>query len=335
VPAVRRVRPYRDPVDEGFALSRPARRLRSELGDDGVVLDVDDAVLALVLDELEHARRPPRFERRTPIFGAIVVPDDRSLIESGELVDLVDLDALTVATARRFADGRSTYLVRQPGRPLALACFRRSVQYEADLVEIQADIGAIIVQRTLMGVTRAFTATGTVEWSGHRWSTRPNARALHARLQPQLPGVGRPVLAGMLELAVHWLSPGRVGATIVLPGEHGEAGLDLEHSVPAPRLTVTARYHYPALFAALMQTDLATVVDPDGAVRRLGVGLLASPEAGSAVDHARGMRHRSAARYSYDQPDALAVVVSEDGPVTVFRRGRALTECTAGAGYAP
>jgi DNA integrity scanning protein DisA with diadenylate cyclase activity len=42
------------------------------------------------------------------------------------------------------------------------------------------------------------------------------------------------------------------------------------------------------------------------------------------------MRHRSAARYTFDQPGAVAVVVSEDGPVTVFHRGHALSECAAG-----
>jgi hypothetical protein len=318
-------------MDGSVAFSRPARRLHSEMVDDGVTIGADERVLGLVLDELEYARRPPLFERRTPIYGGIVVPDDRSLIESGELVDLLDLDAMPLDTVRRFADGRSTFLVRQPGRPLLLACFRRSVQYEADLVEIEADIGAIIVQRTVMGVTRAFTATGTVEWSGYRWSNRPNARTEHEALQPLLPGVDKPLLGGLLELDVHWLSPGRVGATLVLPGDHDETGLDLEHSVVAPPLTVTTRYHYPALFAALMQTDLATVVGGDGTVRRLGVGLRTSPEAGAAVDHPRGMRHRSAARYTYDQSDALAVVVSEDGPVTVFYKGRALSECTAGA----
>jgi DNA integrity scanning protein DisA with diadenylate cyclase activity len=71
-------------------------------------------------------------------------------------------------------------------------------------------------------------------------------------------------------------------------------------------------------------------VAADGAVLRLAVGLRATPEAGSAIDHERGMRHRSAARYTFDQPGALAVVVSEDGPVSVFLHGRPLSECIAG-----
>lgn len=309
-------------------LSRPLRRLWSELEDDGVVLEVDGRVGALILDELEYARHPPQFERRTPLHGALIVPDDRSLISSGELVDLLDLEDQPLATVRRFADGRSTYLVRQPDGTQQLACFRRSVQYEADMVEIQADIGGFIVQRTPMyGVTRLFTPMATIEWSGHRWTTRRNARAEQARLQPRLPGVPVPLLNGMLDLAIHWLSPAKIGATLVLPGAHGDAGLDVEHSTIAPPLSITKRHHYAALFSSLMQADLATVIDPSGLVRRIGVALRASPEASVAVNSSRGMRHRSAARYTFDQPEALAVVVSEDGPVTTFHRGHALSEC--------
>jgi DNA integrity scanning protein DisA with diadenylate cyclase activity len=285
-----------------------------------------------VLDELDYARRPPVFERRVPLYGSILVPDDRSLISAGELVDLVPLDDHPLANARRFADGRSTYLARRPDGGRALACFRRSVQYEADMVEIQADTGAYIIQRTpVLNVTRLFTPTSTVEWAGYRWTNRPNARAVRELLQPQLRDVARAVLGGLLELAIHWLSPARTGATLVVPGRHGDAGLDLGHSVPAPSLSITTRHHYPALLAALMQTDLACVMHPAGPVERIGVALRASPEAGAAVDDDRGMRHRSAARYTWDQPGALAVVVSEDGPVTVFRGGKALSESAAAA----
>jgi DNA integrity scanning protein DisA with diadenylate cyclase activity len=204
------------------------------------------------------------------------------------------------------------------------------VQYEADLVEIQSDTGAFIIQRTpVLSVTRLFTADGVVEWTGYRWTRRPNARAEHESLQPQLADVVPAVLGGVLELAIHWLSPARIGATLVVPGPQRDAGLDLGHSVLAPSLSVTARHHYPALLAALSQTDLACVIEPGGPVRRLGVALRPSPESGAAVDDARGMRHRSAARYTWDQPDALAVVVSEDGPVTVYRAGETVSESAA------
>jgi DNA integrity scanning protein DisA with diadenylate cyclase activity len=317
-------------MDGAVELSRPARRLKSELADDGVVIGADGRLLSLILDEVGYARRPPQFERRVPLYGSMIVPDDRSLVTAGELVDLIPVDDQPLEVARRFADGRSAYLAIHADGHRKLAFFRRSVQYEADLVEIQADTGVFIVQRTpVLEVTRLFTATSTIEWSGYRWTERPNARAQHELLQPYLPGIAQPVLSGLLELALHWLSPGRVGATLVVPVSHGASGLDIDNGTAVPRLSVTNRHHYPALFAVLMQTDLATVVDRDGVVHHIGVGLNSSAEADAAVGTTRGMRHRSAARYSYDHPESVAIVVSEDGPVTVFHRGRPLSECAA------
>lgn len=317
-------------MDGAAELSRPARRLLSELVDDGIELDVDPEMRALLLDEVGYARRPPLFERRVPLYGSMVVPRDRSLISAGDIADLLPLDDQPLSVARRYADGRSAFLAVHPGSQPQLALFRRNVQYEADLVDIQADTGVFIVQRTpVLEATRIFTDTGTIEWSGYRWTTRVNARAQHEKLQPLLPGIAPPVLAGLLRFALHWLSPGRVGATFVVPVSHGGDGLDIDHALVTPPLSIIVRYHYPALLAALMQTDLATVVDADGVVHHIGVGLNSSAEADAAVGTTRGMRHRSAARYTYDHPESVAVVVSEDGPVTVFHKGRPLTRCAA------
>jgi hypothetical protein len=260
----------------------------------------------------------------------MIVPGDRSLIEAGELVDLVPLDGLPVDDGRKFSDGRSVYVAVTPDGGRMLACFRRSVQYEADMVEIQADTGAYIVQRTpVLGVTRLFTPTQTIEWSGYRWSSRPNARAQYDLLRPFLPHVPAPVMSGLLDLSIHWLSPARIGATLVVPVTHGDSGLELADAMATPDLSITLRHHYPALLAVLMQTDLATIVDGQGRPHRIGVGLRWSSEAGQAVTVNGGMRHRSAARYTYDHPDAVAIVVSEDGPVTVFARGKPVSQCAA------
>jgi DisA bacterial checkpoint controller nucleotide-binding len=318
-------------MDGHAELSRPARRLLSELTDDGVTLDAQGDMLVTLLSELEYARRPHQFERRTPVYGSMLVPPDRSLISAGELVDLVRVDDdQPLDLARRFADGRAAFLVLQPGGPRKLAFFRRSVQMEADLVEVQSDTGAYIVQRTpVLGVTRLFTSAATIEWSGYRWSARPTAQAQFELLKPYIRGIAAPVLSGLLELAVHWLSPGRVGATLVVPVSHGDSGLDLGNAIAVPRLSAKNRHHYPAILSALMQTDLATAVDERGGINHIGVGLHWSDDAETAVDASRGMRHRSAARYTYDHPEAVAIVVSEDGPVTVFHHGKSLSECAA------
>ena len=124
---------------------------------------------------------------------------------------------------------------------------------------------------------------------------------------------------------MHWLSPARVGATIVVHEQGFEwASMDVATKFHAPKLSIKNRQHFPALFASLQQHDLATLVTADGSVEYLGVGLRSSAEAERNVDSDRGMRHRSAQRFSYDHPSTTIAVVSDNGPVTIFRNGRAI-----------
>ncbi|MBA3287272.1 MAG: DNA integrity scanning protein DisA nucleotide-binding domain protein [Acidimicrobiia bacterium] len=290
----------------------------------------------MIVEELGHARRPPVFETRRPMYGAFVVPPARSLVVGDELVELQPLDGLPLERARTFADGRSTFLVHHDDehgrRRVALACFRRSVQYEYDLVEIQDATGAFIVQRTLLGAARLFSPEGVVDWNGREWGMRPNAGTLLPRLVKAVPTAKIDVLRGLLDLCIHWLSPGHVGATLVLrlgDRDVGGAGPQLDETAAyaGPSLSVASHHHHAAVFATLLQSDLATLVDADGAVVRFAVGLNASARADELITDPRGMRHRSARRFTYDDPSAVAFVVSEDGPVTVFSDGAPAAVC--------
>jgi hypothetical protein len=298
-------------------LTRAHERLREELDDDRITLPGPRQHVDLLLTELEHARRPPIHEGRSAQYGSIVLPAAGPLDGVADLVEVIDLD-LPIEQCRLFADGRSSYLVRRQHGPTQLACFRRSVQFEADLVEVELATGATIVQRTLMGVPRLFTPTGVVEWNGRHWRMRPSAREYLPRVERAVPEAPRAVLAGLLDLASHWLSPSRIGATFLLdldPRPHDDHGQDHSAALPAPALSVTTRAHYPAIYSVLSQTDLATLVSVDGSVTRFGVGLRSSEESEAAVRLDAGMRHRSAARYTWDHHHTVAFVVSEDGPV--------------------
>jgi hypothetical protein len=266
-------------------------------------------------------------ERRVPLYGAFILPADGALARGGDLVDLIDLD-MPLEECRRFSDGRSSYLVRQLERKPQLACYRRSVQLEADLIEIQAATGVAIVQRTVMGVPRMISADGVIEWTGRVWSMRPSARRYRATLERAVPEARPGLIAGLLDLCIHWLSPGRVGSTLLLylaVNSEDLKSLDLDSSLQPPALSIGERHHYPALFAALMQTDLATLISSEGRIKRIGVGLRSTAASDAAVAQERGMRHRSAARYTWDHPHTVAFVVSDDGPVTVFRHGVPIT----------
>ncbi len=314
--------------------TRAHERLREELADDGVALPGggDPAMRPMVstlLHELDLARRPPVFEGRSSVFGTMILADEASLVIGRDLMEVIDLD-MPLDQARRFAEGRSTFLVRQADGGLQLACFRRTIQYEADLVEVQHATGAYIVQRTVMGTARLVTRTGVIEWTGSRWRFRPSARSHLPALRAAVPESPDHVLRGLLDLAAHWLSPARIGATFLLdlePRPHDDHGQDHSAALRAPSLSVAKRHHYPAIFAVLAQTDLATLVSAEGDVTDLGVGLRSSVESEAAVTMANGMRHRSAARYTWDHAHIVAFVVSEDGPVTLFRHGQPIAVC--------
>jgi DNA integrity scanning protein DisA with diadenylate cyclase activity len=74
----------------------------------------------------------------------------------------------------------------------------------------------------------------------------------------------------------------------------------------------------------LAQVDGAAVFDADGVLRQLGVRLVPSHAAEESVEALRGTRHTSGRRYSYDDPLATVIAVSEDGPVSVLRNGEVL-----------
>jgi DNA integrity scanning protein DisA with diadenylate cyclase activity len=267
------------------------------------------------------------FEGRRPIYGSFSMPPGTDIANAQGIVDLVPLHGLPRQMARTFADGRSAFLVNHREGEPDLACFDRAVQYEADLVALQQETGARIVQRTaVFGQVRLFTERRVVAWDGESWTERLTAAALLPGLLEWAPELDPAVAHGLLDLAVHWLSPARIGATIVVHQLGFDwSSLDVATKFHAPRLSITNRQHYPALFASLQQHDLATLVTADGSVEYLGVGLRSSEEAEQNVDSSRGMRHRSAQRFSYDHPETTIAVISENGPVTIFRDGRPLS----------
>jgi DNA integrity scanning protein DisA with diadenylate cyclase activity len=316
------------------ALPGPARRLAEELEEDGVVLAGAAEVRRRVVSELDHARRIPRFEGRRPPYGSFVMHPGRSLTDDADQLDVetLALDRMDLASARTYADGRSAFLVHQGDGSLALACFDRPIQYEADLVRVQELTGADIVQRTtVLRAVRLFTRDLVVVWDGRNWIARPTATAVLPSLRSCAPYLDPEVARGVLDLAVHWLSPAHIGTTLVIYDDDIDwSALDIGTAARTPSLSVTNRRHFPALFASLQQRDLAVLVTPEGRVAKIGVGLLSTANADAAVTDGRGMRHRSAHRFSFDQPAATIVVVSEDGPVTIFRAGRPIQTHPAG-----
>jgi len=134
----------------------------------------------------------------------------------------------------------------------------------------------------------------------------------------------RDVVEVLLEFAVHDLGARGTGATLVYRPD-GDPGPTFELRLPTPpALDVRSPFDLAPLRHALSQVDGAAVFDAGGILRELGVRLVPSTEAEQVVEALRGTRHPSGRRYSFDDPTATVIVVSEDGPVTVLRNGQVL-----------
>ena len=295
---------------------------RAELG---LPLDPSDPVDAILIDEIDQALRPPVHERRTASVGTIVAPlDPLDEARLGLGVLRRPIGAMPLVAARRFADGRSSWILRRDGGPDEWVVFDRPAGSERDLVVLAEVSRGRVVQRHATGAVRIVGAFGVLRHEGIDWHHEPPVSSWVDSISVCPEHGDRHVLDTLLQFAVHDLGSRGIGATLVYrpdpgPGDGYEVRLP-----PPPPLDVMLPAALAPLRHALAQVDGAAVFDGPGVLRELGVRLVPTPEAEAVVDGFRGMRHTSGRRYSFDDPTATVIVVSEDGPVTVLRGGALL-----------
>jgi hypothetical protein len=302
------------------------RRLAEELDEAGFRLGED---AGLVIEEVDHAMRPHVHERRVPSSGTIIDPtSDPATWGPGTDLEITraPVGDQPLDAARRFADGLSCWLVRRHDGPPEWLVLDRPAGSERDLGVIARAMGATLVQRHPNGTVRIVDPSGVLRWDGYSWHHEPAVDhwidLMHACRLPQ----DARLLHILLEFAVHDLGAEGIGALLVYR-EGDTDGPDVEHRLPEPPpLRIDQPTHLAPLRHALTQVDGAAVFDSRGVLRQLGVRLVPSRTAEDVVDPFRGTRHTSGRRYSYDDPDAIVVAVSEDGPVSVFLKGRILGE---------
>lgn len=300
------------------------RRLAEELTEEGLGFVLDDH-REVMLEELDYALRPPVHEQRVPSYGSIIAPSTQPeewsattelLVQRRPTIEFGD------AQVRRFADGISSWAVRSTHGVDELIVFDRSADSERDLVILAAATAGPVVQRHPSGVVRVVGPSGVVRRDVAGWHHEPPFVAWLAEMPGCYSEDGEPTVLGrLLDFAVHDLGARGIGATLImhptgqLPDAH-----ELRLPVP-PELRIERPYDLAPLRHALAQTDGATVFDRSGTLRRMGVQLVPTRSAEAAVRAVGGTRHTSARRYSHDDPDAVVIVVSEDGPVTIVRGG--------------
>jgi len=303
------------------------RRLREELEESGFTFDGSEAWQEMLLDEVVHAVHPHVHERRVASMGAIIDPrSDPVTWEAGTDLRIVErpIAEQPLAWARRFADGLSSWLIRRSDGQAAWAVFDRAAGSERDLRVLSEVFDATIVQRHPAGSVRLVGPAGVWRWERFDWHHEPPVSAWIDALAVSAEHGDPVVLEAMLKFAVHDLGAWGIGALLIYRPD-AEPGPMVEERLPLPPfLDILRPMALAPLRHALSQVDGAAIFDASGTLRQLGVRLVPSADAEERVEGYRGMRHTAARRYSYDDPNATVIVVSEDGPVTVLRNGELL-----------
>lgn len=311
---------------------RRLRRLVEELGEVGLDLGGSEPWHDLAVEELDYALRPPIHERRIPSVGAFIdptIPPEAWEEPTGLRIERRPVGELGLDLARTYADGIACWLIRRSDRLDEWVVFDRPAVSERDLVVLAEALGAVIVQRHPAGRVLVTGPFGVYRFEDLRWHHEPLVSTWIDSLDACGGQGDRDVLETMLEFAVHDLGARGTGAILVYrPDQHLGASFEPRLALPPP-LQISRPADLAPLRHVLGQVDGAALFDESGTLMQLGVRLVPSTEAESDVDGFRGMRHTAGRRYSYDDPTATVIVVSEDGPVTVLRAGKILGASTS------
>jgi hypothetical protein len=303
------------------------RRLTEELEESGLVLPEDPDLSDILIDEIDHALRPPVHERRVVSSGTIIEPTtDPSLWEVGTQLEITrkSIRSNPLDAVRRFADGLSSWILRSADGTDDFVVFDRPAGSERDMVVLSDVMGATLIQRHPAGWVRVAGSFGVLRWAGLRWHHEPPVRSWIDSMIA-CPAHGDPeVLEALLAFAVHDLGSLGIGALLIHRTDTGE-GPAVEERLPTPPpLDIRRAAHLGPLRHALAQIDGAAIFDSEGLLRQLGVRLIPSVYAEATVEALGGTRHTSGRRYSRDDPRATIIAISEDGPVSVLRDGKVL-----------
>jgi len=306
---------------------RRLQRLAEELEESGLQLTGSGAFRAILVEEVDHALRPPVHERRVVSSGTILDPmSDPASWSAGTQLDISrqPLNEQPLPAARRFADGLSSWIIRRTDGTTEWMVLDRPAGSERDLVVLANVLEATIVQRHPAGSVRVVGNFGVLRWDGLSWHHElPIGSWIDVVTTSEAHG-DLEVLRAMLEFAVHDLGSLGIGSLLIYR-PHADPGPPVEERLPTPPpLRIRQATHLAPLRHALAQIDGAAMFDAKGSLRRLGVRLVPSHASEVVVETFGGTRHTSGRRYSHDDPLATVVVVSEDGPVTLLRNGAVL-----------
>ncbi|MEU7862252.1 DNA integrity scanning protein DisA nucleotide-binding domain protein [Nonomuraea sp. NPDC049141] len=306
-------------------------RIRDELID-----EIGLELPSIVLEEVVYARYIPIHELKQPQYGAMIIPDNDflplfSTFEFGPF-ETRDIQQSSLDVIRLLADGNTMFA----GKDGLGSYLLEHSATEKNLAEIVSNFHAVVVQRTTNPTeVKIYHRDGISTWSGAAWHTRPYSHDYSGILMHAVDGLEDTsqfaIAEAILDFCMHTLSAAKIGATIVWDRAEFEAdfrqytvdevrNVDRSQAINLPPLPICDYGNHPGIANLLEQFDLAMLIDSNGILQSARVGLVSGISSRS-VSTTGGMRHNSAIRFSNEEQNALVFVVSQDGPVTVFRAG--------------
>ena len=279
-----------------------------------------------ILTELDICLNPHVHEGQVAPYGATFcmtpLPESTS-------VKLVSFEDNKIDDNRRFADGRRSFLFHYPQAKPQLGILDSAFGDEFRLLQLSSMISGIVLQRQQTGLVK-IVQQGNIHISrGRIWSYKGSTSQAYSGITACLENVMTPNLAetimGLLRISYYSLSPEGIGATLVC--RLADAGSTVGGiGLNSLGISVQDVNSYSLVSHILRYQDGATFVLPTGEFEATGVHLGYSVEAAANVPEIGGTRHTSAARFTFDHPDMIAFVVSQDGPVTIFSDGANVAE---------
>ncbi|MBL8678569.1 MAG: DNA integrity scanning protein DisA nucleotide-binding domain protein [Myxococcales bacterium] len=297
-----------------------------------------------LLEEFSRAYNYELHERRCSRYGAILAGSGEldgasgvSFVEAtddvaSKLANGVDSfvlrEELQVVGSTQETRLRDSRKIRNKGNRRRLAIVDPPLVDLDQCVEFCYKHRVALIRREESG-TIWFVLDGEISRLEHQTLTRfdnPMVDAEFAKLFSDFPG-WEDTFADALRFATCDVVPYNAGTTLVLcPTEElARDEVKKQSNQSSIGLRIGSRADRRVLANYLAQMDGATILDNELNVVAVGVQLVPSDEAVRNVvaDPRHGTRHSSAARYSYDNPALIVVVVSQDGPISVFRSGKA------------
>ena len=293
----------------GSVRSRYVRGLQDEIA----------AELARCLDPFVH-------EQDIRPYGAIVAREQPHLDRLGRIINTGDLPLDVI---RSLADGIHSVVLIVKGKPPQLLLLHESMDTDQDYASHAVWVDGLIICNNGQGIVRIVTDSSVTLVEGRRWIAKDLVYEAAEDIVHVVPAAELDVVRRLLELAHHHISPKRIGATLLYA---------LTDNVEAPKrrdegigvgglgLSILNEVEEPLLLHQAQYRDGALLFGREGQLIAVNVILRPSRISEQAVAATKGTRHTSAARHTYDCPDMLAIVVSVDGPVTVFSDGQRIAD---------